>query len=140
MACTFAVSTCISKGFSIKSSPPIFIAMTIFILSEAEEINTIGTSLISRILWHQWNPLKNGSPMSKRTICGAAVLNSSITFLKSTTHDTSYPYVCRCFFNDSAIVRSSSTMNTLYIFSTFTILLNRTKQSCFVLFFYKKYL
>lgn len=48
-----------------KSSPPIFMAMTIFILSDADDRKMIGTLENSRILWHQWNPLKNGSMMSE---------------------------------------------------------------------------
>ena len=37
MACTLAVSTSKSTGLAIKSSPPMFMAITIFMLSEAEE-------------------------------------------------------------------------------------------------------
>ena len=52
-ALTFAVSTPISKGFTTKSSPPIFIAMTIFMLSDADEMNITGTLDIFRISRHQ---------------------------------------------------------------------------------------
>lgn len=54
MACTFAVSTVKSKGFAMKSSPPMFIAMTMFMLSEAEEIKIIGTFDTALICVHQW--------------------------------------------------------------------------------------
>ena len=38
---------------AMKSSPPIFRAMTMFMLSDAEERNTTGTAEISRIRLHQ---------------------------------------------------------------------------------------
>ena len=52
-ACTFADITPRSKGFAMKSSPPIFIAMMIFMLSLAEEMNIMGTFDIFRISLHQ---------------------------------------------------------------------------------------
>ena len=42
-ACTFAIRTSRSKGLAIKSSAPMFIAITMFMLSAAEERNRIGT-------------------------------------------------------------------------------------------------
>ena len=54
MNIVMAVSTSRSKGFAIKSSAPIFTAMTMFILSEAEEIKMIGTLETCRIWLHQW--------------------------------------------------------------------------------------
>ena len=48
-----AISTSVSKGFAIKSSAPRLIAMTIFILSEAEDIKITGTWEIRRISSHQ---------------------------------------------------------------------------------------
>ena len=54
MACTFAVRTLRSKGLAMKSSPPMFIAMTMFMLSDAEERNITGTFDSFRISLHQW--------------------------------------------------------------------------------------
>ena len=53
-ACTFAVSTSRSKGLAMKSSAPMFMAMTMFIFSDAEERNTTGTRETARICVHQW--------------------------------------------------------------------------------------
>ena len=52
-AWTLAVSTLKSKGFAMKSSPPMFIAMMMFMLSAAEEINMTGTLEIFLISLHQ---------------------------------------------------------------------------------------
>ena len=52
----FAMSTDRSKGFVMKSSPPMFMAMTMFILSAADETNTTGTRDTLRISRHQWYP------------------------------------------------------------------------------------
>ena len=54
MAWIFASSTFRSKGLAMKSSPPMFMAMTMFILSDAEERNTTGTFDTRRSSWHQW--------------------------------------------------------------------------------------
>lgn len=53
IACTLAISTLISKGFTIKSSPPILIAITMFILSDIDDINITGTFDIFLICIHQ---------------------------------------------------------------------------------------
>ena len=53
MACTFAANTSKSKGLVTKSSPPIFTAITTFILSDAEDIKIIGTWDTLRISPHQ---------------------------------------------------------------------------------------
>ena len=41
----------------MKSSPPILTAMTIFILSDADDTKITGTFDTSLILLHQWYPL-----------------------------------------------------------------------------------
>ena len=52
-ACTLAVSTSRSKGLAMKSSAPMFIAMTMFIFSAADERNMTGTRETLRICVHQ---------------------------------------------------------------------------------------
>ena len=54
----------------MKSSAPMFMAITRFMLSEAEERKTMGTWETVRIWLHQWKPLKKGSPMSMSTRWG----------------------------------------------------------------------
>src|SRR5699024_2553966 len=90
-------------------------AMTIFILSDADDRKMIGTLENSRILWHQWNPLKNGSMMSRRIRCGEQAAVSSRIFLKSSTYFTSYPHRVRWDARVSAMVISSSIIRILYI-------------------------
>ena len=119
IACTFAISTLISKGLTIKSSPPILIAITIFILSDIEDINIIGTLDTVLICVHQWYPLKNGNPISISTRCGSTSTNVFNTSLKSVTTKASYPHFISCSFTVSAITLSSSTINILYIIFTF---------------------
>ena len=48
------MSTLLSKGLAMKSSAPVFMAMMMFILSEAEERNRMGTLETFRISLHQW--------------------------------------------------------------------------------------
>ncbi len=47
------MSTLPSKGFAMKSSAPMLIAMTMFMLSAAEDMNIIGTFDTARIALHQ---------------------------------------------------------------------------------------
>lgn len=54
----------------MKSSPPIVIAITMFMLSDAEEMKMMGTFDTLRISPHQWYPLKKGSEISNSTMCG----------------------------------------------------------------------
>ena len=49
-----AISTFRSKGLAMKSSAPMFMAMTMFILSAAEDRKMMGTRLVRRIWRHQW--------------------------------------------------------------------------------------
>ena len=53
IACTLAVSTFRSKGLAMKSSPPILIAITMFILSDADDRKITGTFDSFRISLHQ---------------------------------------------------------------------------------------
>ena len=48
------MSTLWSKGLAMKSSAPMFMAMTIFRLSAAEEMKMTGTLDTLRISRHQW--------------------------------------------------------------------------------------
>ena len=91
-----------------------FIAMTIFILSDAEEINITGTLEILRISPHQWYPLKKGSPISIRTRCGAYSANAVMIFRKSLTHSASSPHSSACSLTACAIPSSSSTIKIRY--------------------------
>ena len=52
-ACTLAVSTSRSKGLAMKSSAPMFMAITTFRLSAAEDRNMIGTLERRRSSLHQ---------------------------------------------------------------------------------------
>ena len=113
-ACIFAINTVWSKGFAMKSSPPIFMAMTIFILSAAEERKIIGTFDILRISLHQWYPLKQGSPISNNTRWGAAAANSDKIWWKFSTHTPSRSHFSHCPFITSAMALSSSTMKMQY--------------------------
>ena len=50
----FAISTAGSKGFAMKSSPPMSTAMTMFMFSAALDTKSTGTAEILRISLHQW--------------------------------------------------------------------------------------
>ena len=49
-----ASSTERSKGLAMKSSAPMWMAMTMFMFSEAEDRKRMGTWETRRISWHQW--------------------------------------------------------------------------------------
>ena len=103
------MSTFVSKGLATKSSPPMFIAMIMFILSLAEEMNMTGTELTLRISAHQWYPLMYGRDTSISTRCGCTRANSAITARKSAAHTQSSAQSFICAQMASARLRSSST-------------------------------
>ena len=115
-----AVSTSRSNGFAIKSSAPRLIAMTIFILSDAEEIKMIGTWEIRRISSHQ---VKTVIKRQFQDPAGQAAdrlwANSCMILEKSSAQETSYPQEQRFFFRRLAMISSSSTMKIRYMGSPF---------------------
>ena len=99
----------------MKSSPPMFMAMTMFMLSEAEDRKIMGVRLSFRISAHQWYPLRKGSPISSSTRWGAKSENSSMTRVRSPARRASQPQELIYLTTAAAMASSSSTRNILYI-------------------------